>query len=354
MKIFEFSTLQIRHFGLKTLVLALPILLILFLFLEGFLRLDVVHNRLESSRLGSRHSQLGEKLRLMEDLIAREGKLDCVVLGSSVVDNGFYPPAFSDGYLRETDQEITCFNFGIDAIPGSTAGVLAEIIIEDYQPDILIYGLDGRDFAVERDAQDTKVVLDSPWVRYRSGQFNLEGWLYEYSYVKRYSIQLKQLLVFDYESAFWKPKEGLTSLGYNALYEIDLNVQTPPKTGDDSFQVVYLSDLLANFDVPQENLEGLARLLKLDGDDVQVIVVMMPVADGYYSFYGNGRSDYDTFVNQIEEMVTTEGVPFLRPLSVNQIPEDGWFDYMHVNAKGAEVFSNWLGAEVGAVTESMK
>jgi hypothetical protein len=346
-KIFAFSTHKVNQLSVRTLALTLPFLLILLLLLEGVLRLNFVHGRLETSRLGSRHSQLGEKLRLVEAVIAREGNLDCIMLGSSVVDNGFYPAAFSRAYQETTGKEITCFNFGIDAIPGATAGVLAEIIVQDYQPDILIYGIDGRDFAVARDTQDTKVVLDSPWIKYRSGRFNLEGWLFEHSYLKRYTTQLKQLLVFDYESALWKPKEGLTPLGYNALYEVDLNVQIPPESLDDSFQVTYLSELLADFNIPQENLEGLIQVLELNSEEVKVFVVVMPVADGYYSFYGNGRSDYDSFVNQIEAIVTNKGIPFLRPLQANQIPADGWFDYMHVNATGADVFSSWLGTEVG-------
>jgi hypothetical protein len=31
------------------------------------------------------------------------------------------------------------------------------------------------------------------------------------------------------------------------------------------------------------------------------------------------------------------------------IPDDGWSDYSHLNVTGAEIFSDWLGQQVGGI-----
>jgi hypothetical protein len=37
----------------------------------------------------------------------------------------------------------------------------------------------------------------------------------------------------------------------------------------------------------------------------------------------------------------------LQTSSKQQIPEAGWWDAAHMNAIGAEIFSKWLGEQVG-------
>jgi hypothetical protein len=79
----------------------------------------------------------------------------------------------------------------------------------------------------------------------------------------------------------------------------------------------------------------------------RVIVVEMPVSDGLYYFFENGTADYDRFVDGVTELATLHDVPFWRTEPLDSIPDDGWLDYSHLNTAGAEIFSIWLGEEVG-------
>jgi hypothetical protein len=79
----------------------------------------------------------------------------------------------------------------------------------------------------------------------------------------------------------------------------------------------------------------------------QVIVTEMPVADGLFYFFGNGQDDHQRFLAQVDQLAKAHEVPFWQTDALDMIPDDGWFDYSHVNTAGAAIFSNWLGQQVG-------
>jgi hypothetical protein len=83
-----------------------------------------------------------------------------------MVDLGFDPTAFMEEYKNYTGQDIRCFNFGIDALPAAAAAALADILVKDFKPDILIYGTDARGYSVAPDTEDAAVILDSKWTQY--------------------------------------------------------------------------------------------------------------------------------------------------------------------------------------------
>jgi len=97
-------------------------LTLILLFLIGGLgkwiaRLEIFQAPLTPPRMGSRHYQLGHKLALLDRLVERNGPVDCIMLGSSIVDTGFDPAAFESGYREITVRVIRCFSFGIDTAP---------------------------------------------------------------------------------------------------------------------------------------------------------------------------------------------------------------------------------------------
>ena len=108
--------------------------------------------------MGSRHYQLGHKLALLDAAVKRNGPIDCIMLGSSMVDVGFNPESFQHAYRQATGREIHCFNFGIDASSAASAAALARILIEDYHPRFIIFGTDPRDYAIPSTDRDPAAV----------------------------------------------------------------------------------------------------------------------------------------------------------------------------------------------------
>jgi hypothetical protein len=325
----------------------LPILAVLLGLAELVSRSGRLQALLTPPTMGSRHFELGAKLTLLERIHRSQGKVDCLVMGSSMVDVGFDPEAFAEAYQSATGQTLQCFNFGIDGLAAVGSGPMADILVQDYRPRVLIYGTDARDYTVPRQAEETTVVLDSPWVQYRLGKPNLSGWLLEHSYLYRYRDHLSRLARLDMKRTLRsQSRNRFTALGFLPITEVAADVSIPPQPGMDVQNLEYLYSQLSDYEVRPENLAGLQQLLGLAGPDLVVIVVEMPVPPTYFQIFGHGRDDYARFTGEVSRLAQENGVPFWRVNPEFRAPVTDWNDYSHLNAHGARIFSQWLGRQV--------
>jgi hypothetical protein len=337
-----------------------PILTLLFLLLlvggtEGIARTQFFQSRLTVPTLNSRHRQFEWQWYQLQQVAQADGSVECIALGNSMVLGGFDPLAFGRAYEEETGKTLRCFNFGVDAIPTMTAGALAQILMAEYHPRLLIYGMDARDLAVTRTDQDTTVILDMPWIRYRLGHFNLEGWLLEHSAYYRYRPLLRNLLHFqsrDTLRSYQEPELSVGRLGFDPNDTVADYVTQPPDPEATEYQIQYYYRLLSDYQIQPENRAGLEAVLALQQRPGQLLVVEMPVPDTYFYFFGDARADYATFTNFVNEATAGYGVPFWQTTPLGLIPDVGWMDYSHLNRKGASIFSTWLGHQVGQATRA--
>lgn len=344
------ATLQARKpFG-RILWLVYIELLFLFGFAEWVSRLEAFQAYLTPPKMGSSHYQLGHKLALLDDEVKDNGPIDCIMIGSSMVDVGFDPESFQDGYHETTGRDIRCFNFGIDASTAVSSSALAKIIIEDYKPRLLIFGTDARDYAVLSHERDPRTILDTPWVQYRHGNFSLEGWLQDHSYLYRYRQHFGRLVRFQFMGTSWSETHltfPILANGFTRLSKVSAYINDPPNLQDGSYEVRYYGRIYSKYRMLDENFAALEKIMDHNDSGTHVIVVEMPVSDGLYFFFGNGKADYDRFVRHVDELTSRHDVPFWRTEPLDSIPDTGWADYSHMNAKGAAIFSTWLGTQVG-------
>ncbi|HET9905484.1 MAG TPA: hypothetical protein VFQ23_02550, partial [Anaerolineales bacterium] len=344
------STLQLRRVPGLTALYTVLFFILLVALAESAARSASFQAPLTPPKMGSRHYQVGHKLALLDSLAQKVGDVDCIMLGSSMVDTGFSPAAFETEYKAITGRDIHCFNFGIDASTAASTSALARIIVEDYHPRLLIVGTDARDYAVPIGDRDPAVVLNTPWVAYRQDDFSFEGWLQENSYLYRYRQHLSRLARFQYENTIWsdtKLNYEILPNGFTPLNTTGIYINDPPKPDDDSFEVTYYSRIYSPYQILHENLDAMERIMAYDESGTSVLLVEMPVADGLYFFFGNGKSDYDRFTARVNELAALHNVPFWQTEPLDFIPNHGWADYSHLNRVGAEVFSTWLGREIG-------
>jgi hypothetical protein len=73
----------------------------------------------------------------------------------------------------------------------------------------------------------------------------------------------------------------------------------------------------------------------------------MPVPDTYFYFFDKDGVMYQAFLDLVESSASKNQVMFIKTSGLNLIPNDGWVDYAHVNTKGAAIFSEWLGIQIG-------
>jgi hypothetical protein len=344
------GTLQLSTAPGKTVWLAIALLILLTAVAEWVARSEFFQLPLTPPKMGSRHYQLGHKLALLTALVRKTGRVDCIMLGSSMVDTGFDPIAFETGYQEITGRDIHCFNFGIDASSAASTAALTRIVVEDYHPRLLIVGTDARDYAVPIEDPDAAVVLNTPWVAYRQGDFSLAGWLLDNSYLYRYRQHLSRLARSQFEGTLWshtKLNYEILPNGFTPLSKVSTYINDPPNPGDDSFEVTYYTRIYSSYQMLPENLAGLEHIMEYNQSGTPVIVVEMPVSDGLYYFFGNRKSDYNRFLTRVGALATLHHVPFLQTEPLDFIPDNGWVDYSHVNMTGAEIFSTWLGQQVG-------
>jgi len=336
----------------STALLTIFWLILLLAGLELLARHRFFHDRLLSPRLGTTHHQFELQADRLAMVARERGHVDCIFLGNSMVWRGFDTEAFTQAYREATGEELFCFNFGVAALPAAAAGLIAPWLVETYQPRLLIFGTDARDYAVPTEDEDAKVLLDMAWLQYQAGDWSFEGWLYEYSYLYRYRLHWQQILKVDHEvvrnqAQFW----GGARYGFDADDKVG-DVKSPPDPHKDDYQIQYYYRLLSHYQMLDHNLVGLDQLLGVANDKTTVLVVEMPIPATHITFFGHGEADHQRFVMTVKEMAAQYNVPFWPTTPLAIIPDDGWVDYSHLNTTGAAAFSAWLGERLGEAVET--
>ena len=327
---------------------ALPFLLVFFSALELLVRQPAIQDRLAYPRLGSSHNQLGAKYALLQTLAREVGHVDCIAIGSSTVDQAFNPLVFAAAYQEETGQTPHCFNFAIDALVPTTSHQIAAILTADFQPGLLIVGTDARDLTIAQSDWDATVIADTPWVRYRNGQWNVRGWLTEYVYAYRYGEQIKHLIHANFAEALRPGVPRAVALGHTPKEVTGWTVASGVAPNQNEILLTYYRDRLGNYHILPENTDGLRRIMQLNSPHTQVIVVEMPVSSAYLDFFQNPDADYNAFLTHVRQLADTYQIPFWTTTELDLVPDNGWYDFGHVNVVGADAFSAWLGHQIGA------
>jgi hypothetical protein len=315
--------------------------------LEVVLRQKPVQKIISVPYLGSSHRQLEKQFARIERLYQEEGKIDCIFIGSSMVWLAIYPPLFSESFYRSTGEEIICFNFGVSAMPAHAAGVISEILVNQYHPKVILYGTSARDYAIPETAEDSRVVVDTPYIQFQSGRITLEGWLYTNSFLYRHIRNLNRLIKFDRTLRADMGKNEYELTGFFAKVE-------PAREEENQVVIQDAQRWLRNFQVYDENITGLEKIAGLSNHNIQVILFETPVLSQYYQHFSNGKADFEKFVEAANKVSADYEIPFIRTDQQEIIPSEGWTDDNHLNLTGAGFFSWWMGEQVGFLANNNK
>lgn len=326
----------------------IPLSLLLLLFLLGLAEL-VARSRyfrahVISIDIGSRHTQFELQRGRLEMIVADGGQIECIFLGNSMVWRGFNPAAFARTLRKHSGRELRCFNFGVDGMPAASAAAVASVLVQEYKPSYLIYGTDARDYAVPPDAGAAAALQQTPWLRYRLGEFSAVGWLYEHVHLLRYGQTLAHLLQLEDLSLIERDAQNINAdnFGFNPDSNVGRYVNTSPLEHQDMRSVRHDLDLLSDYTIYPEHVKGLAEIAALNSASTEVILVGMPVPETYLHFFGQGAEDYERYLALVTETAQEAQIPFVRPRLTGLAPDNGWADYNHLNRSGARAFSHWL------------
>ena len=337
------SSLRLKWpFG-QTLVLALAMLVVFSSVSEVVARIPLVRSILPPPSVGTIHAQFEVQLGRLDDLVAQEGPVDCIFLGSSSVHRGIDPEIVREAYREHTGRRIRCFTFGVGyvGLPADIA-TLAAFIVKVYQPRLLVCET-GAHQLVEDELPKIQELTSSPWIQYHMGNPSLDGWLTEHSKAYGYYLLAASTLRKPERARLCRADETeVTRYGYRPSYDVLEDVNSPP----DPQQEAVSYERLADYEVSWRQLAGLEQLSRLQ-PQVQVLLLELPVAPAFVYFYGGGEEDYQRGTAVLKDYAERLGMPFWPTMQLNLIPDEGWKDRYHLNHIGAPVFSRWLGEQLG-------
>jgi len=294
-------------------------------------RSTFIRARLPAPSVGSPSRMLDLQLAKMDALIRTEGGIDCVFLGNSLALFGLDPDAFASAFEARAGHRLRCFNFAVPGIAASGMVAVAGILARDYRPGLMIYGVTPRDF---NDAADAPAIETIPWIRYRYGTATLDGWLAEHSYAYRYYLTVAGGHLHDPSSlrkfAAGAPR-GFFAHSTSAAFD---EAQFERVRRLVSGQMEH-----ATSDTQLQALDG---FLGLRATDVQVSLVELPLHLPLAQWPPDASASYRRVMERVQSRARAAGVPCWTP-PPDLVPADGWLDDWHLNARGAEIFSRWLG-----------
>jgi len=327
----------------RDLLLGVLFLAVVVALLEGVVRTDLARDLLPAPSLGIGHRFLDLKFETMDRLAENEGPVHCVFLGTSQMAVALNPEEFSSSFRQVTGRPVRAFNFGIAGISLPSYQQLLDIMVTDYHPRLVVVGVFPPNFSADEKEGAQSRIRASQWLRYRLGQFSPEGWLIEHLRLYRYILRARQWLEQPDLDALVQASERLMSpYGFTNFPN---RANTRPLIPDPR-RLRRFKKMLAEFAVADSRLEELDRLLATDGR-TDLVVVEMPVHPLFRSLYAGGERDHHRTMEIIAHRVRARGIPFIPADNPEFERDDMWLQTNHMNARGAEFFSRWLGGEIG-------
>jgi hypothetical protein len=306
---------------------------------EAVARMDGVRERLSPESVGSGQQQLDRKLVLLREAIAGRGPVDALFLGSSQVHRAIDPSLVAG----PAGRELRLFHFGLNGISEVGQVPVAEILVKKYHPRLIVVGVSSYGMDDRRDIRFGEHLEASPWFRFHSGRFDLDGWLLEHSYAMR---QYQGYLYWSNPDA---EKLEVQERAVNGMESDGHGAFEPDRFRDVDEEA---AAALADFRVSPSHVAALDELFALRSPELEVVAVEMPVHPHVIESYGRGAADHEAALAAIEQVAAKHGVTFWRFPDEPPIPADAWHDFVHLDRSGTAIYSAWLGGKLGAALKS--
>lgn len=284
------------------------------------------------------------QMERLDSLKERVGSIECIFLGASHAHFGINPEIFVRSFQAETGQTIHCFNFSGMSWSGPTGMVLARALTNRYQPELLIVTTDT--FITDEKGQQAyaEALAADPWLRSQLVPDSIQHQLVENSYIYRYYLLSRSLRSPDLKSETrpWLER-NVTPYGYYLTHQqTSIINELPTRNEVDYYMYYYRADFAPQSFTQMNDLQ----------EQLTVLLLEIPVHPTFLRYFKGREQAYQEFISSISGRARQYGVPFWRTMPFERIPDEGWAGRGHMNNIGAQVFSAWLGEEVGrAVTE---
>lgn len=317
-------------------------------------RAPFVQARIPYQAYGMNHTQLELQINLLDKFVREKGAPDCLIFGSSQAFREVHTAVFEQAYEAASGEKVTCYNFGVTGSQIWTTSLMSRILIQRYQPRLVVIGTSFLDYTEGREYEIDERFEQNDWLKYQRGEFTLNGWLMEHSYAWRAITLLSyaapanmRLSAIQNEVKKWDGE--IAESGYAMS-----DKSTDPNQPVDVTFVNSMRAEFGNFGISERHLSALEDIVTFSQQaGAQVLIVEMiyhPALLELKDGKGRPRADKErilAFIGSVNarlrEIAARHNIHFLEFDPSLPIPETGWFDLYHLNIYGAEVFSQWLG-----------
>lgn len=328
---------------------ALFMLAVLFALAELGARIHLASPSQPIRSIGNFHTQFETKWFKLMDFTAKNGGVDVLLMGNSMVNTGVDPDVLADEYEALTGVRPRIFNFGVEGMDLFTNAELAELLVREVHPQTILFFTEMREYGPQTDTSVPEGYKTAAWFQYKLGNPSLEGWFYDHSAAMQYFLPYRNWSRSDFPDNFLSAtyRYRLTTA---AGYEPDMGTGKDLDVRPDPTDPVHkpLFDLYANFQPAEESLSAFQRLLRLQGSGVQILVTEMPAYFSFYEYFG-GEPVHQDFLDTIASLTAVNGGTFIAPVDPDLIPLPGRVDNHHLNFKGTQVYSTLLGEQLGTL-----
>lgn len=332
------------------------------LLIEAIARTPLVQSRVPYQAYGMNHPQLELQINMLQQYVEQNGAPDCFILGSSQAFREVDPGGFAQIFNKTRNDSLNCYNFGVTGSQIWSTSILGEILIQRYQPRLVILGTSFLDYTEGRELQIDERFKQNDWLEYQTGKFTFNGWLSEHSYGWRTITSLSYSAPFGmhYDTVLREAHKWDGEIARNG-FALSTKSVDPNLPVEEGF-VKNFKEEFRSFGVSERNLTALEEIVAFSrAQGAQVLLVEMvyhPALLDLKDSRGTPRADRENtlaFIDKVNarlaDIAAEHHVIFLKFDPALPLPESGWFDLYHLNRNGAGVFSNWLGTQAARILD---
>jgi hypothetical protein len=280
-------------------------------------------------------------------LEAREEPPDTMLVGASEIGAGVDP-----GRLEQAATSVgNVHTFWLAGVAMRTIADLAiEVVLPQHPPERIVIGVTSREFNDENPEADQ-------FHQELTGTFGYRSDLGSGSLLERVEREVGRVsALVRYRYRLSAPADALRS--YDSSYlnaqgmlldRLHLETLTLNEAHLDQERAA-----LADYQLSQIDLAQLRSLIGWAQDrDVEVAVIQMPVHERHYLALQPGLDEADArYQHEVEALVADAGAEYLDPRrDLDWDDPDLWGDVNHLNRRGSERLTDWLGAELDRLAE---
>jgi hypothetical protein len=338
---------------LLSLVIGILLFGLLFGLTELLTRRDAPQSGLNVRSVGSYHSQFEIKWFKLQDFVRRNGGVDVLLIGNSMVNTGIDPKVLTREYQKRTGQTLRIFNFGVEGLTVAPNSDLVKVLVEEFHPGTLLFVTEMRDYSALNGLEVERQFITDEWLTARiTGSDTASTWLKDRSTALQKLLPLRNWSRFDFLDNFLmtiRRYGDTSSQGYEADRNTGEDIDVPPDPNDPKEAENFA--LFADYGMDAERLADLAQIVSFADAEHAVFVTELPLYPTYFVYFG-GEGVHTQYLAALENVVSQNGGVLLRPLSWKLIPLEDRVDHHHLNYLGAPLYSELLAEQLADACQS--